>query len=338
VPAKILGIEYHLPERVETNEDLQRENPDWRMDQLTAKLGIKARHIAAPSETSCDLGYAAAKKLLDRGLAPPESIDYLIFCTQSPDYFLPTGACLLQQRLGLGKHVAAFDFNLGCSGYVYGLQMAKAFIVSGEARNVLLVTGETYTKFIHPRDRTVRALFGDGAAATLIGHAAEGDGIGQFELGSDGAGAQNLIVPAGAARVPCSRETSQEYTDNAGCVRSRENLFMDGPAIFTFAISAVPKMVDALLKKTGFTANDIDWFVYHQANRYMLEELARRSQIPADRMIIDLADVGNTVSASIPIALQRAVAKGQIRPGQRLLLAGFGVGYSWGACDVVWSA
>ena len=332
----ILGISHHLPERVETNEDLQRENPDWRMDELYEKSGISVRHIAAEGETAGDLGYQAARKLLDQARVAPHEIDYLIYCTQSPDYFLPSTACILQNRLGLGKHVGAFDFNLGCSGFVYGLQMAKSFITAGTAHNVLLITADTYCKSIHPRDRAVRTLFGDGAAATLIG-STEGVGqIGQFVLGTDGAGAKKLIVPSGGFRTPRSAETAVEATDDAGCTRSRDNLFMDGPAIFAFAVTTVPRTLAALLQKSGLAVDSVDWYVYHQANKYMLEHLARRSKIPPEKMLIDVDVVGNTVSASIPVAICRAVEAGKIQPGQRLVLVGFGVGYSWGACDIVW--
>ena len=332
----VLGIAYHLPPRVETNADLQRQNPDWRMDDVYAKSGIAQRHIAAEGETASDLGYQAAVALLDRRLVPPEEIDYVLLCTQSPDYFLPTGACVLQQRLGLGKHVGALDFNLGCSGFVYGLQIAQSLVASESARNVLLITADTYSKYIHPKDRTVRTLFGDGAAATLVGRATGRGRIGTFLVGTDGKGAENLIVPAGCSRLPRSAETSEEVTDEAGCTRSKQDLFMDGPAIFTFAISVVPRAVKNHLANASISQDEIDWFVYHQANRYMLEHLAKRSKIPLDKMVIDVHDIGNTVSASIPIALQRGVEEGKIEPGHRLLLVGFGVGYSWAACDLTW--
>ena len=200
----VLGIAYHLPARVETNDELQVQNPDWRMDDVYAKSGIAQRHIAAEDETASDLGYQAGASLLDRDLVPSDEIDYLLFCTQSPDHYLPTGACVLQQRLGLGKHVGALDFNLGCSGFVYGLQLAQSLVASGAARNVLLITSDTYSKYIHPRDRTVRTLFGDGAAATLVGHSRGQGRIGTFHVGTDGKGAENLIVPAGGSRLPRS--------------------------------------------------------------------------------------------------------------------------------------
>jgi len=335
VPASILGIAYHLPARVETNDDLQRANPDWDVPRIAEKSGIRERHLAAPDETAGDLGFLAAEKLLSRNLVATQEIDAILLCTQSPDHFLPTTACSLQHRLKLGKHVAALDFNLGCSGFVYGLYMARCFIESGGARNVLLITAETYSKFLHPHDRTVRTLFGDGAAATLIGSTAEA-GIGEFVLGTDGAGAGSLIVPAGGMRLPRSAATAAETTDDAGCVRSADNLFMDGPAIFTFAITVVPRTVKALLEKSGLAPESIDWYAYHQANKYMLDSLAQRSKVPPEKMMLAYEDIGNTVSSSIPIAIQRYVEAGRVRPGQRIMMIGFGVGYSWGACVVTW--
>ena len=332
----ILGIEYALPERVETNDDLQQANPDWRMKDLYEKSGIWSRHIAAEGETASDLGYQAAAALLARNLVPLEEGEYLIYCSQSPDYFLPSSACVLQKRLNLGMHVGAFDYNLGCSGFVYGLQIANALIISGSARNVLLITADTYTKYIHPLDRTVRTLFGDGGAATLVGNAKGAGSIGRFLVGTDGGGECNLIVATGGLRTPRSAETGREVTDNAGCTRARDNLFMDGPAIFSFALSTVPRAVAGHLEKSNLSVGEVDMFVYHQANKYMLDNLAKKSGIPAAKMLLDVHDQGNTVSASIPIALQRAVSAGRIQSGQRLILVGFGVGYSWGVCDLVW--
>jgi 3-oxoacyl-[acyl-carrier-protein] synthase-3 len=333
----IIGIDYFLPKRVETNADLSAQNPTWQMERLEEKCGIYSRHVAAPNETAGDLGYEAAKKLLDQQLVPNDEIDFLLFCTQCPDYFLPTTACILQDRLGLKKEIGALDFNLGCSGFIYGLFMAKQFIASGAARNVLLITAETYTKFINPADRSVRPLFGDGAAATLVGRGTDRNGgtggsIGEFVLGTDGEGADKLIVPSGCARLPRSVETGREFADSAGCVRSRDNLFMDGMALMNFAIRTVPPTIDALLEKAGLSKDDIDWFVYHQANEFMLRNLAGQSDVPWEKMVLCMEAIGNTVSASIPIALAEAIRSKQVLPGQQLALIGFGVGYSWAAC------
>ena len=199
-----------------------------------------------------------------------------------------------------------------------------------------MITSETYSKFIHPHDRMVRVLFGDAGAATLIGRAGGIGRIGNFVVGTDGRGADNLIVPSGGLRIPRLKATAQDVSDDLGCTRSRDNLFMDGPAIFSFAITAVPRALTALLEKSGLSHADIDWYVYHQANKYMLEHLARRSNIPDRKMVVELETVGNTVSATIPIAIQRWVEKGKIQAGHRLAAVGFGVGYSWGACDIVW--
>ncbi len=336
MPVGILGIEYHLPERVVTNEQLHHENPDWRMDDIYAKSGIRERHVAADGETAADLGCRAAEKLLDRSLVDRAQVDYVLFCTQCPDYFLPTTACVLQHRLGLGKSAGALDFNLGCSGFVYGLQLARSLIVAGQARCVLLITADTYSKFIHPRDRTVRTLFGDGAAATLVGPSDGAAAIGQFLVGTDGAGALNLCVPSGGLRLPRSLETAREMTDDTGCTRSQDDLFMDGTAVFTFAITVVPAALKAFLQRAVLAVGDVDLFIYHQANRFMLDHLARRSKIPPDKMVLDLEEVGNTVSSSIPIALRRCADSGRLRPAQRVVLVGFGVGYSWGLCDITW--
>ncbi len=334
--ARILGLSYHLPERTETNEQLAAENPDWDMNRAVRKLGITARHIAAADETASDLGVIAARELLDRNIVDVSEIDYLIFTTESPDQFLPPSACQMQSRLGLARHVGAFDMNLGCSGFIYALHLAKSLVDGGGVRNVLLVLADTYTKYIHPRDRTVRRLFGDGAAAALVGNSAEGERIGSFVLGTDGAGADSLIVPAGGMRLPKSAETAIARQDASGCTRGPENLFMDGPAIFAFANEIVPPMIDDVLAKAQLTRDEIDWFVYHQANKFMLDRLAQLTDVPDEKMVLDVEHVGNTVSASVPIAIQTYVDAGRIKPGHKLLLAGFGVGLSWGACVVTW--
>ncbi|MDD4890051.1 MAG: ketoacyl-ACP synthase III [Phycisphaerae bacterium] len=333
---QILGIEYHLPDRVLTNEDLKRENPDWLMNKVYTKLGIAERRIAAPDETASDLAFAACKKLLARNIVPGDRIDYLIFCTQSPDHFLPSAACVLQDRLGLRQEIGAFDFNLGCSGYVYGLSLARSLVQSGQAKYVLLATGDTYTKFLHRRDRSVRSIFGDGAAATLIG---PGDGpgeLGPFVLRTNGAGAKDLIVPAGGCRLPHSAATATERPDLIGCTRSQDNLWMDGGAIFEFAVNCVPPLIADTLAAASLSPGQIDWYVYHQANKYILGELAKLSDVPPEKMPVNYEKIGNTVSSSIPMVIRDYVAAGKIRAGQRLLLIGFGVGYSWAGCTLTW--
>lgn len=332
--AFIRALAYALPDAVVDNEALQRENADWEMSRIAGKVGIAERRVAAPDETSADLAYRAATRLLDGAGVDRGSIDALIFCTQTPDYVLPATACVLQHRLGLGTHVAAFDFNQGCSGYVYGLALAKGFIAAGLARRVLLLTGETYSKLIHPRDRTVRVLFGDAGSATLVDATGPGAEIGAIALGTDGSGAEHLIVPAGGFRRPAGPDTAAETTDAIGCTRTPQHLFMDGQAITAFALERVPALVARTLADAQLTADQVDWWVFHQANAFMNERLRGRLRVPAERTPSYIAPVGNTVVNTIPIVLrERSEAFGA---GDRVLLAGFGVGYSWGATVLAW--
>jgi 3-oxoacyl-[acyl-carrier-protein] synthase-3 len=333
IHAQVLGIQGYLPQGIETNEDLARENPDWDMSRISGKTGIIARHIAAADETATDMGCQAAALLLQKQIVPLDEIDYLIVGSQTPDHYLPSDACLMQHRLGLGKHIGAFDFRLGCSGYVCGLQLAKSLIESSAARNVLLVTTDTYSKLIHPKDRTVRALFGDGAAATLVGGSqSTAPRIGPFITGTDGSLASCLTVPSGGFRLKRSDQTAKEQIDTTGSVRTDDHLFMDGQAIFSFALNKVPAAIKLLLAKAQITADSVDWWVFHQANRFMLENLALCCAIPESKMVYAMETVGNTVAASIPLAIEEYTRSERIRSGQRLALVGFGVGLSWNAC------
>lgn len=332
--AYISGITFHVPETVVSNTALQAENPDWDMARIEEKVGIRARHIASPGETASDLAYEAADKLLNGIGIDRSSIDALLLCTQSPDHYLPTTACVLQHRLGLPTSCAALDFNQGCSGYVYGLYLAKGLVASGMARNVLLVTAETYSKYINPRDRTVRVLFGDGAAATLITAEPGGAQIGAFTLGTDGSGARNLIVPAGGARIPVCAATKVQVADDSGAIRTDENLFMDGQELFTFTLKRVPEVVKATLAKSGAAMDDVNWFVFHQANQFMNDHLRSKLKIPAERAPVCLERYGNTVSSTIPITLCDVSVR--FNPADSVMLVGFGVGYSWGACMLEW--
>lgn len=333
--AFIREIEYHLPTRVLTNDQLAAEFPEWTVDKIEEKTGFAKRHIADEGECASDLGVAAAEKILDRLPGSRREIDYLLFCTQSPDYFLPTTACIIQERLGLPETCGALDYNLGCSGYVFGLGLAKGLIETGQARNVLLITGETYTKYIHPGDRSVRTLFGDAGAATLIQASENGDGvvdgIGPFEYGTDGSGAKNLIVPNGGLRSPRKCLPDEEHMDEYGNVRSGDHLYMNGSEILGFTLKTIPDVVIRLLSKAGKSIDDVDLFVFHQANKFMLEHLRRKIGIPEKKFFLAYKMFGNTVSCSIPIALRNALDNGRVKVGDVVMLVGFGVGYSWGA-------
>jgi 3-oxoacyl-[acyl-carrier-protein] synthase-3 len=335
--AKIAAIEYALPEQVLTNEDLASEFPDWTVEKISEKTGISRRYIAGEQEFASDLGVKAANKLFTEGNCAPEEIDYLLYCNQSPDYLLPTTACIIQDRLNIPTTAGALDFNLGCSGYVYGLGLAKGLIETGQANNILLITAETYSKFIHPGDKSVRTLFGDAAAATLVrGVEREQEAIGPFVYGTDGSGAKNLMVPSGGLRSPRSVETAIPMEDSQGNIRSQNNLYMNGPEILTFTLLTIPKAVKSLLKKSGHTMDSIDLFVFHQANRFMLDHLRKKLAIPEDKFVLAYENFGNTVSSTIPIALKEAEKMGQLKPGMKVMLVGFGVGYSWGANLLEW--
>jgi len=330
--AAIAAVEYYLPENVVSTGDLAAEFPSWSVEKIDAKTGIQKRHIAAPGECSSDLAVRAAKKLFDSGAVRPDDIDFILLCTQSPDYFLPTTACLLQDRLGIPTSAGALDFNLGCSGYIYGLGLAEGLISTGQASCVLLITAETYSKFIHPKDKSVRTIFGDAAAATLL-RAAETERplIGPFVYGTDGSGGPNLIVPSGGMRAPRTPETATPVSDGNENVRSADNLYMNGADIFTFTIAAVPRAIDRLLEKASVGLEDVDLFVFHQANQYMLDHLRRRMEIPEEKFVVAMGHCGNTVSSTVPIALKHAACEGRITPNSTVMLVGFGVGYSWGA-------
>jgi 3-oxoacyl-[acyl-carrier-protein] synthase-3 len=324
--AYIKAIDYYLPEKIVTNDDLAREFPEWGVGKISAKLGINKRHVAAAGETAADLAIRAAQKLFAQGMRR-ESIDYVLFCTQSPDYFLPASACIIQDALGLPKSVGALDFNQGCSGYIYGLSLAKGLVAAHVAANVLLLTAETYTKRLHPRDKGNRAIFGDAASATLI----TTDGfaeIGEFSLGTDGSGAENLMVKTGGARNP-ARSGAVEFDEGNNPV-SPDHIYMNGGEIFSFTLSAVPGLVDSTLQKNGVEKEGVDLFVMHQANKYMLDHLRKKLKIDENKFYMYLSEVGNTVSSTIPIALHEALKDGALKPGMKTLLAGFGVGLSWG--------
>jgi 3-oxoacyl-[acyl-carrier-protein] synthase-3 len=325
--AYIKGISYFLPDSVLTNETLVREFPEWTVEKVAGKIGVSERHIASDKETSVDLAVKAAQKLFAEYSLSPDSIDFVLLCTQSPDYFLPTSACIIQDRLGIPVRSGALDFNLGCSGFVYGLAMAKGLILGGIAKNVLLITSETYSKFIHPRDKSNRTIFGDAAAATLISDNGIAE-IQNFSLGTDGRGAEKLIVKTGGMRCPV--QTSDIHFDESGNPVSSDHLFMDGTEIFNFTLEMVPELTVDTLRVNSIDKENIDLFVFHQANKYMLNFLRKKIRIPEDKFYYYMEKVGNTVSSTIPIALKEAFIEKNLTPGNKILIAGFGVGYSWG--------
>ena len=328
-------IAVHFPDRVLDNEELARLYEGWSADKIYAKTGIRQRHVVQPGECASDLAVAAGEKVL--ASAGREEVDFVLFCTQTPDYLLPTTACLIQHRLKLPTRCGAFDFNLGCSGYIYGLGMAQSLIQGGLATKVLLLVADTYSKYIHPGDKSVRTIFGDAGAATLIS-AGSRSRLHSFVLGTDGSGAEQLMIRTGGARYPRAEKAAEAVTvDESGNVRDPDCLYMNGPEIFNFTLKSVPTLVNEVLAKAGLQLAEVDSFIFHQANAYMLEHLRRKLRIPSERFEICLENCGNTVSATIPIALDAALRAGRIKPGMKVLLAGFGVGLSWGGCILEWN-
>ena len=278
--AYIKYIDYCLPEKILTNQMIADEFPEWTVEKIEKKIGIKERHITVDGETASDLAIKAAEQLFAVNDYDRNEVDYLIFVTQSPDYHLPTTACLIQTKLRLSKKITAIDINLGCSGFVTGMSLAKAIIVSGQAKNVLLLTAETYSKYMHERDKSNRTIFGDGAAATLVSTEGFAE-VGEFVIGTDGEGAENLIVKTGGARHP--QPMNDLKFDDFGNPFSSDNLFMDGPAILNYSLDSIPQLVKDVLEKNHLEMDDINLHVYHQANIFLANLERRKLRIPQDR-------------------------------------------------------
>ena len=328
--AYIKAISYYLPPDILDNERINKEFPEWSAEKISSKTGIYRRRIAADDMCSSDMAVLAAEKLFAEHNVAPSDIDFIVLCTQSPDYFLPTTACLLQERLNIPTSAGAFDFNLGCSGFVYGLAIAKGLIFGGIANNILLITSETYSKFIHHSDKSNRTIFGDAAAATLISSKDGFASIGNFDLGTDGKGAGSLIVKTGGARHPKTVDSMQVAYDEYNNAISDDYLYMDGAEIFNFTSEMVPLLVNNTLTKNELQLADIDLFIFHQANKFMLNHLRKKLHIPEDKFYLFMENCGNTVSSTIPIALEEARKSGKTTSNSKILLSGFGVGYSWG--------
>jgi 3-oxoacyl-[acyl-carrier-protein] synthase-3 len=329
--AYIKAISYYLPKNVLTNEQLTERFPEWSVEKVASKIGVNQRHIAAENEFVSDMAISASTILFDEHNIKPTDIDFIMLCTQSPDYFLPTTACIVQDKLGIPKHAGALDFNLGCSGYVYGLAMAKGLIMANIAKNILLITSETYSKHINSNDKGNSTIFGDAASATIVSTTGFAE-IKEFELGTDGAGAKNLIVKEGGMKHPT--KSNQEIVDEENGLTWPSNLYMNGSEIFNFTLEAIPPLVKTALRKNNISEEHVDMYILHQANKYMLNHLRKKMGIPEEKFYIYMENCGNTVSSTIPIALYESVKSNQIKPKQNILLAGFGVGYSWGACII----
>ena len=325
---KLTAIDYYLPKNIVTNSDLEKENPDWDLDSVEKKTGVLERHIARQDETALDLAVEACTKLFSQNPTHKQDIDAAIFCTQSPDHIMPPNSYLLQKRLGLSESIIAYDFNLACSGYIYSLSMAHSLIYSSLASKVLLINADTYSKYINPKDRSTRVLFGDGAAATIV---EKNDGRGMIDVAfsSDGGSYDCFYIPAGGCRLPRTSATNKEEKDSKGNIRTQNEIYMDGLSVWAAINSKVPRQIKSLLQKNNISINDIDHFFFHQASKMTLDSLIKVLKIDKDKVFINLTNKGNTVSASIPIAIQDALQENFIKRGDLLLLSGFGVGMSY---------
>lgn len=308
-------ISYHVPENIRGNAELIEKN-GFDESFLKDKIGIRERRISSPDEATSDLAVAACEKLFaDSGLKP-EEVECLIVVTQTPDYTLPHTAAIVQDRIGVPKSAASFDVSLGCSGYVYGLSVILSFMQMNGMKNGVLVTAEEYSKLMSDDDRATTPLFGDGAAATWIS-AEPKYKLGQTLFGSDGSGGKELIARGTGTRL-----------------EDREPLYMNGRAIYNFMMTVVPKNIEACLETNGLTKDDVDCWVFHQASKFMLQSLAKKLAIDTSKMVIEVNDIGNTTSSTIPIALARTMSAGNFE-AKNILISGFGVGLSWASSMLI---
>lgn len=310
-----------------TNEELVKDFPEWSVEKVAAKIGVNSRHLAAADETAGDMAEKAAHRLFEENNINPKDIDFLMLCTQSPDYFLPSTACILQHRLRIPVTSGAFDYNLGCSGCIYGLALAKGLIVAGIAKNILVLTSETYNKYIHPQDKGNRSIFGDGAAACLVSTEGIAE-IGEFVLGTDGSGAKDLILKTGSSRH--SQRMNDYLFDDEGHIQSSDYLYMNGSSIFNFTLEAVPNMVSQVLEKNGMEKENVDYYIFHQANKFMLNTIRKVCVLPKNKFYINLETTGNTVSSTVMIGLKDCLDNHTIQSNMNVMITGFGVGLSWG--------
>lgn len=329
--AKIAHISYYLPKKRLTNQELEEQFPAWNLKSLVKKTGVYCRYIAAEDETALDLSVAACRKFFTETGINPQQIDAILYCTQTPDYIMPPNALLLHRHFDFRNDIPAFDINLACSGYVYALSIARSMVISGMAKNVLLVTSDTYSKLINPRDRSTRTLFGDGAAVTLVDPCEDSIGIMSQQLGSDGKFFKKFYIPAGGHRKPKCASTSFEDLDSIGNVRNEEQVHMDGMGIWNFIRTTIPNHISDYLAKSDVDINSIDQYIFHQASKLTLDSLVKILKLDQSKVFSNLEDVGNTVSSSIPIAIADALSKNKIQSGNLVLISGFGVGLSYGS-------
>ena len=312
---KIKSIEYELPKKSEDLSDLVDEFAPWNIDEIFEKTGVEKRYIAEKNETALDLSIKACSKILKHHSR--ESIDGIIFCTQSPDYIIPANSFLLHQELNLRNDIFNFDFNHACSGYIYSLIFAEALLSKKITKKLLCINADTYSKYIAPNDRSTKSLFGDASAVSIIEYEESNCGIIDYSFHTDGSGYQSFWIPKGANRNPIKK----------GSIH-RPEIEMKGMNVWSFINATVPKQINSLLKKNRLSQEDIDYYIFHQSSLLSIESLTKILNLDKKKVIVNLDKVGNTVSASIPIALKSAIESKSIKEGSKVILAGFGAGLS----------
>jgi 3-oxoacyl-[acyl-carrier-protein] synthase-3 len=332
MPFTISAVSFHLPETSYSNEDFFREFPEMKGKSLE-KTGVVHRKVVQPGDVPSDLALKAAEKLMEEHKIDRDEIDLLVYCSLDFDYYTPTTSTVIHGKLGLKNSCGAFDFSLGCSAYVYALATINGLMATTGVRNALLLTASGLTRFMNKKDKSNRFLFGDAGTATFITNSGKGK-IGPFVFGTDGKGFEKIIVRDGYMRNPISETSYIETTDEYGNVNSPANFYMDGLATFLFGVRRVPPMISELLQKANLSVSDIDLFIFHQPNVFLNETLRKKIGIPEEKFVHCMENFGNTVQATIPIAIHESIKNGRLKPGMKVVLAGFGVGLSWAATIV----
>lgn len=328
--AKLIGVASYLPEKIVSNFDLEVDYPQWDMTRLIDKIGIESRHIASEEDSASSMAVGAGIRLFDKLGLDPSEIDYLIFVSQSPDYLIPPTSSFVHQALGLEPHCAAIDILQGCSGFVTALGVAKGLIESNQSQNVLILTSDTYSKFVRSEDRTVRPIFGDGATATLVSSNFEKQGayIGALTQGVDGSGAEQLIA-RGSGLIKSANHSGSQGNEKDSNSMVEGKLFMDGRGIFNFTLRIAEPVIDKVLSQAGLTKENIRYFIFHQANAFVLNNMREKLSLSEEQVPILMRDFGNTVSGTIPMVLEKLGTSRLVNQGDKLVLFGFGVGLAW---------
>ncbi len=333
----ITAIAHALPTGVVTQEALEERFGAKAVKSIAKMSGIRERRVVAPGQCASDLAYAAAKRLMKYRKIDPATIDLLIFASQTPDYRIPATSSVLQGRLGLAEGCCTFDINQACSSFLHCLQVTHSMIVAGTAKRALVLNGDALSTLINPLDRGLVALHGDAATAALIEpSAAASGGVEHIEIGTDGTKFDRLMVPAGGSRMPSSPKTRVETTDEDGCVRNLDQLYMDGATVFHFVVYKITDVLKNALHKMQRSIVDFDMVLLHQANKTMVDLIYRALDVPKEKRFYYLEEVGNSSGASLPSLIAQAWREAAIQPGSRTLLCAFGGGLSWGVASIKW--